>query len=640
MGERRQFQMHEKLLLDVIKRQAGSLEKAVLEGVMNSIEAGAEKAVEVELDNQRLVISDDGRGFRDRGEIESWFETFGQPHDESEGKTWAQFRMGRGQLFAFGRNSWRSNQFGMRVDIEGKGLGYDLTEDEEVFAGCRVEVDLYRPLGDSDVWRVVQEIERFVKWVEVPVRVNGKQVNTPASKGKWGKDSTEDAWVRLSSGETSSSGIDVYNLGVLVMTIPRWEHGVGGVIVSRKRLDVNFARNDVIRSCPVWRRITRILKSHSTVKKVSRKKKLSADERTSLIRKMVSGEESDLRWGGVPLLVDASGHPWTMDALQRCTKFKKWTIGPANVMSDKLIQQEICLVLDEEVVKAFGFPPGEGFLSWFWGKIHRTTLCDQICLQWSTYEDATKTISMTHRIVPEDNWTMGETRWIMVLREMEKVMQRYKGGHRRKIFLGESQVAAAWTDGQTYVTFERGHLHRYSLMKDGRAVASSVIALTQVMAHELCHDEDSRTQVHTPHFYRDFHELRDGITWTATSILNWLQHKGMAELQAKVDRAMERKKKRKAREAEARRKKVAREAKAKPKAKKKAKASPPRGEAAAAAAPKGERSPEQDAYESHRGNGGTETWSAIEERLGLKPTRGMAAYRLAAKWKRKLEAGS
>jgi len=36
MAEQRKFQMHEKLLLDVIKRQAGTLQKAVLEGVMNS----------------------------------------------------------------------------------------------------------------------------------------------------------------------------------------------------------------------------------------------------------------------------------------------------------------------------------------------------------------------------------------------------------------------------------------------------------------------------------------------------------------------------------------------------------------------------------------------------------------------------
>ena len=36
-----QFVMHPKLLYDVILRQAGSLSKAVLEGIQNSIDAGA-----------------------------------------------------------------------------------------------------------------------------------------------------------------------------------------------------------------------------------------------------------------------------------------------------------------------------------------------------------------------------------------------------------------------------------------------------------------------------------------------------------------------------------------------------------------------------------------------------------------------
>src|SRR6059058_5478397 len=96
--EQRGFRMHEKLLVDVIMRQAGSIEKAILEGVMNSIEAGATR-VDVKVEPRAIEITDDGRGFRSRQEIETFFETFGQPHDASEGKRWAQFRMGRGQLF-------------------------------------------------------------------------------------------------------------------------------------------------------------------------------------------------------------------------------------------------------------------------------------------------------------------------------------------------------------------------------------------------------------------------------------------------------------------------------------------------------------------------------------------------------------
>ena len=199
MTERREFQMDKNLLVDVIKRQAGSLQKAVLEGVMNSIEAGATAktgGVQVTLDAKQLIISDGGRGFRNRQEIEDWFETFGKPHEESEGKKWAQFRMGRGQLMAFGRNLWNSNKFQMDVDIDNKGLGYDLSEVKPV-KGCRVQVDLYNPLDDSEIWSTSREIERAVKYVEIPVFVNGKQVNTPASEAKWDKTSTDEAFFKL-----------------------------------------------------------------------------------------------------------------------------------------------------------------------------------------------------------------------------------------------------------------------------------------------------------------------------------------------------------------------------------------------------------------------------------------------------------
>ena len=62
------FEMDGNLLLNVIKRQAGSLHKAVLEGVMNGIEAGA-SALNMRYDPDKghgqLIISDDGRGIAD-----------------------------------------------------------------------------------------------------------------------------------------------------------------------------------------------------------------------------------------------------------------------------------------------------------------------------------------------------------------------------------------------------------------------------------------------------------------------------------------------------------------------------------------------------------------------------------------------
>ena len=253
--ESRTFRMHDKLLLDVIKKQAGSVQKAVLEGAMNSIEAGATR-VEVSVEPTQIRINDDGRGFQSREEIELFFETFGQPHTESEGKRWAQFRMGRGQMFAFGRNEWRTGKFIMRVDINQR-LGYDLQTNHQPVKGCSIIITLYEPLNDREIYGITKELGVFVKYVSVPVLVNGRQVNSPPENRSWGPETNDDAYILLNDGNE----LAVYNLGVLVCRFGKHHFGVAGTIVTKKRIEVNFARNDIIRSCPVWKRIKAARKS-------------------------------------------------------------------------------------------------------------------------------------------------------------------------------------------------------------------------------------------------------------------------------------------------------------------------------------------------------------------------------------------
>ncbi len=90
-AERRSFRMDPALLWSVIKSQAGTLAKALLELVMNSIDAGASQ-VSITLTGTRLKVEDDGRGFQSRTEVTSWFETFGTPHKEGDAR-WGKFRM-------------------------------------------------------------------------------------------------------------------------------------------------------------------------------------------------------------------------------------------------------------------------------------------------------------------------------------------------------------------------------------------------------------------------------------------------------------------------------------------------------------------------------------------------------------------
>lgn len=54
--------MHPKLLLDVIRRQAGTLGKAILESAMNAVDAKATRC-NIKLSATTLEVSDNGLGF-------------------------------------------------------------------------------------------------------------------------------------------------------------------------------------------------------------------------------------------------------------------------------------------------------------------------------------------------------------------------------------------------------------------------------------------------------------------------------------------------------------------------------------------------------------------------------------------------
>jgi hypothetical protein len=156
MQQTRTLKMHPKLLLDVIERQAGTLDKAILEGGMNGIEAinalemnggvCKDKKIYITYDigeKSIITIQDFGKGLTTKEEIENFFETFGTPHDENEHKIYAQFRMGRGQMFSFGKNVWRTGTFELTVDILNDGLDWKLKENLPFVDGCHITLELY-----------------------------------------------------------------------------------------------------------------------------------------------------------------------------------------------------------------------------------------------------------------------------------------------------------------------------------------------------------------------------------------------------------------------------------------------------------------------------------------------------------------
>lgn len=86
-----EFTADPNLLVSVIKSQAGTLSKALLEGVMNSIDAGSAR-VDITVTQTTFTIADTGKGFRSAQEVQAWFGRFGTPHQEGDA-IFGRFRM-------------------------------------------------------------------------------------------------------------------------------------------------------------------------------------------------------------------------------------------------------------------------------------------------------------------------------------------------------------------------------------------------------------------------------------------------------------------------------------------------------------------------------------------------------------------
>ncbi|MBS1722513.1 MAG: ATP-binding protein [Armatimonadetes bacterium] len=491
-----EFEMHPELLRSVIQKQAGTLDKAVLEGVMNSVDAGA-TVIDVTITHDTVVITDDGRGFASRTEVEEFFKVFGTPHKEGDA-TFGKFRMGRGQMFAFGHNTWRTGEFEMTVDVSQR-LGFDLRESLPNRRGCEIVIKLYEELAPTNIHYMVRNITKMVKFIQLPIRINGERITVPIDPKKFPL-TTDDAYINVTAARGYGGGVDVYNLGAYVETISSYKCGASGTVVSRKQLDVNFARNQVLDKCEVWRRIKPLF-FEAGEKAIRNKTVLSEDEQANVIARLVSGELNHPDADSMRFLLDVTGKAWSPKMIRTKT-FEAYSVADeGDQVGDKLMQTGRALVLDSRCVEALEAKPDQVFVKYPWKGMPG----------YAPMEKLSAGMNTNYVTLPKDQWRPTELVWV---RLAERIMSLVAPWHekdptkvKRKVLVGTSDVALGWTDGRNYVVLAREFLSRLRTMNMGVINLNSLVQLAHVVMHEMCHDTDSRDNVHSPDFYRAYHDM-------------------------------------------------------------------------------------------------------------------------------------
>lgn len=530
-SEVRKFKMHPHLLFSVIQSQAGTREKAILEAVMNAVDAGA-TTCDIVIDQNGYTIVDDGKGFASKEEVDQFFETFGTPHVEGDA-TYGRFRMGRGQLFAFSSTTWKTTTFEMLVNIKKTGFDYVFKENLKNVNGCTIIGSWYEKLSTQELFIMLKELENLIKYMQIPVVVNGKNLSVDAKTQKWDY-KEDDFFVKVNK---NGNTLSVYNMGALVSHYPASRFGVAGTVVTKSALKVNFARNDVLVSeCSLWKKITKKMKEIMGIE-TSKKNVLTDAEREAILDDIVCNEMLLGEAVNKGLLVDISGKKLSFKTIIEA-KFITFSTGQYQLkkVEERINDTKLAIVLAESNLQKFYVQTPEQFVAtindlidfnneqvdliaeqyrnvnnrqyyaYYNLKIHQKCTAEI-----SDINNLIKDISLITELIDDKELNKKQKIFIKTVKDINGWIgrmvygvihdnERYSWEDARKfernIYLGKSEVAAAWTDGQTYIAFA------------DRNVTAHPMKIVHLLVHEYCHNGSTmESHDHGTEFYEAYHEV-------------------------------------------------------------------------------------------------------------------------------------
>ncbi|MFB9085548.1 ATP-binding protein [Erwinia tracheiphila] len=176
------FELDPQIIHHIIYSQAGSIGKAVIELIMNSVDAGA-KQVSVEITAEGFVCRDDGRGFASHEDVKTLFLASLARHTRKAMPPMAASGWAGARLWPMPARFGVQNLWQMSVDTREMGYHYDLDELTTAVPGCSVRGEWYEPLSSQERLSCLQEICDLVRYTPVIVSLNGAVITRqPALK--------------------------------------------------------------------------------------------------------------------------------------------------------------------------------------------------------------------------------------------------------------------------------------------------------------------------------------------------------------------------------------------------------------------------------------------------------------------------
>lgn len=528
------FELDPQIIHHIIYSQAGSIGKAIIELLMNSVDAEA-TTVCLTMTKEGFKCTDNGRGFASRDDVLRYFGRFGTPHQEGDA-TYGRFRLGRGQIMAHATTEWHSSSWTMTVDTRSMGYNYDLDDRTEIIAGCSISGSWYEPLDDLELMSAVQEIRDLVRYTQISVELNGRVITRHPESEKW---DYEDEWAYYRAKEEGP--VSIYNQGVLVRNDSSHVWGAGGLIVSKQAINLNVSRTEILRkTCPVWKPIAKTFArlAQEVSGRLGDHRKTEA-RREKSARSLLSGDvniQAIFSNEEVITLLPGKRHISISEFMRKAFYAHKSTFTVVEYGNDvpkggAIAREGIIQVIHPKTLERFGCNSSSDFeevlervlsnvaddaqsrdqrMPWYWlndglpspQMVAFSTLREAF-LERTQIVDERKVLDKETRRV----WTA--LRWCLQHYAGACVgARRYKNGTlmykepRLHVLLGESNTAEAWTDGQTYMAIECRIVKR--LKTDPLKTVAYIFGLVE---HEVAHQGDSLECGHDEAFYQRYHDI-------------------------------------------------------------------------------------------------------------------------------------
>ena len=531
------FELDPQIIHHIIYSQAGSIGKAVIELIMNSVDAKA-TTVRLTMTKAGFDCVDDGTGFASREDVVRYFGRFGTPHQEGDA-TYGRFRLGRGQIMAHARTEWVSNRWSMQVDTRVMGYSYELEDLQEPSNGCSITGTWYEALNDLELMSAVQEIRDLVRYTPISVELNGRVITRNPANEKW---DFEDDWAYYRAKEEGP--VSIYNQGVLIRHDSSHVWGAGGLIVSKKAINLNVSRTEILRkTCPVWKPIAKEFRrlAEAVSAKLGDHRKTEA-RREKSARSLLSGDENICEVFAkeeVITLLPGKRHITLMEFRLKAFNWHKGTYtliehGDDIPKGEAIAREGLIQIVHPKTLERFGchnhidfeealdralcnvseaaqaFEERGERAPWFW----RGKALDAPALAaYSTFRNAfierTQIVDDRQTLDKETRRAWTALRWCLQHYAGACIgAERYRDGtlrhgeKRMQILLGESNTAEAWTDGRTYLAIGSDIVKRLNSKP-----LETVAYIFGLVEHEVAHQGDSIACGHDEAFYQRYHDI-------------------------------------------------------------------------------------------------------------------------------------